>query len=271
MKIFIIGIVGLGTVGSGVYKLLKKKAALIKHKTGISIRIKAVCEKNARMCKKIGVSRNEIVSSYRELVRDPHIHCVVELIGGTTVAKNIILESLKYGKDVVTANKALLAEEGKSLFHAMHTFKRQIFFEASVGGGIPIIKGLREALISNRVHAILGIINGTSNYILTKMAQQKMSFSEALRIAKEKGYAEANPSFDIDGIDSAHKITILAELAFGKKINFREVSCEGIRKIEQGDIAFAEQLGYVVKLLAIACSADTASARSYLGKCECLI
>ena len=252
MKTFNIGIVGLGTVGGGVYKLIKRKAALIKHKTGISLQVKAVYDKRPQVYKKIGISKKEIAPSYRDILCNPAIHCVVELIGGAAVAKKIIIEAFKRGKDVVTANKALLAEEGKSIFDIVHRFKRQICFEASVGGGIPIVKGLTEALISNRVHTILSIINGTCNYILTRMAKDKMSFTDALFIAQEKGYAEANPSFDIDGIDSAHKITLLAELAFGNRIDFREVSCEGISKIQQGDIAFAEQLGYVVKLLAIA-------------------
>ncbi|MBU1863323.1 MAG: homoserine dehydrogenase [Candidatus Omnitrophica bacterium] len=252
MEVYNIGIVGVGTVGSGVYKQLKRKASILKKKTGISIHIKAVCDKDTKAVRKAGVLKRECVPSYRDMIKDPEINCIVELIGGTSIAKNIILEAFKKGKDVVTANKALLAEEGSDVFKAARKLNRQIFFEASVGGGIPIIKGLTESLVSNRIIRILSIINGTCNYILTRMTHDGMSFEKALAIAKAKGYAEANPSLDIDGIDAAHKITILAELAFRKKINFKEVSCEGISGIKEWDISFADQLGYVVKLLAIA-------------------
>jgi homoserine dehydrogenase len=201
---------------------------------------------------KLDISADLFTSDYKAIIKNPSIHCVVELIGGTKIAKKIIIESLEAGKDVVTANKALLAEEGKALFAAVQRTGRNIYFEASVGGGIPIIKGLRESLVTNRVSTVLSIINGTCNYILSKMTHDGMGFKEALSIAQEKGYAEADPTLDIEGIDAAHKITLLAELAFGKKIDFHSVSCEGISRITSGDIAFADQLGYVVKLLAIA-------------------
>jgi len=251
MKKFTIGMIGLGTVGSGVYKQLKRKISLLKQRSGIAIYVKSVCDTNKKVLNRLGVPQRNIVSSYRDIIKDPDINCVVELVGGTAVARRIIIEALKNGKDVVTANKALLAEQGKPIFDTARRYGRQLFFEASVGGGIPIIKGLQEALISNRISALFCIINGTCNYILTRMAHDHMSFTEALRIAQEKGYAEANASLDIDGIDAAHKITILAELAFGRKVNFKDVSCEGIAKIQLGDIVYADQLGYVVKLLAI--------------------
>lgn len=252
MKKISVGIIGLGTVGGGVYKQLKKKRALIKKRAGISVSVKAVCDKNTKALKACGATKKEIVASYTAIIKDPSINCVVELVGGKTIAKKIILESLQNGKDVVTANKALLAEEGEQIFKTAHQYGRQIFYEASIGGGIPIVKSMRESFVSNNVSTVLSIINGTCNYILTQMSKEGMSFKDALALAQSKGYAEADPSFDIDGIDAAHKITLLAQLAFGKKVRFKDVSCEGITKIQQGDIAFADQLGYVVKLLAIA-------------------
>jgi len=252
MKDYKIGVIGLGTVGGGVYKQIKKKAALIKQRSGVRISVKSVCDKDKKALKAAGVQASEVVLDYKKILKDPDIACVVELIGGTKLAKKIIIEAMNNGKDVVTANKALLAEEGQDIFDAAQKTGRSIFYEASVGGGIPIIKGLSESLISNRVHTILSIINGTCNYILSQMTLEKMDFKEALRIAQEKGYAEADPTLDIEGIDAAHKIALMAQLAFGKKVNFSDISCEGISKIQLGDIAFAEQLGYVVKLLAIA-------------------
>jgi homoserine dehydrogenase len=252
MKSFNVGIIGLGTVGGGVYKQLRKKSALITKRTGLTIRIKALCDTNKKAVAKLGIKPQLFVTDYRSVLEDPTIDCIVELVGGVRIAKKIIIEALAAGKDVVTANKALLAEHGQDIFKAARKNGRNIYFEASVAGGIPIIKGLRESLVSNQVSTILSIINGTCNYILTKMTRDGMGFDEALKRAQDEGFAEADPTLDIEGIDAAHKLTLLAELAFGKKVAFKKVSCEGITKITRGDIIFAEQLGYVVKLLAIA-------------------
>ena len=176
----------------------------------------------------------------------------MELIGGTQAARKLILEALKNGKDVVTANKALLAEHGEEIFEAAEKNGRQVFFEASVGGGIPVIKTLREGLVANRIDSIYSIINGTSNYILSKMSEGKLDFREALRLAQRKGYAESDPALDIEGVDAAHKLAILARLAFNGRFPFGKIHCEGISQIRNEDIAFAEEFGYRIKLLAIA-------------------
>jgi len=180
------------------------------------------------------------------------VDVVVELIGGTQTARRLVIEALANGKDVVTANKALLAEHGDEIFEVASKNGKQVLFEASVGGGIPIIKTLSEGLVANRIDSIYSIINGTSNYILSEMSERKLDFKEALRLAQEKGYAEANPTLDIEGVDSAHKLAILVRLAFGGRVSFREVYSEGISRIRNEDIAFAEEMGYRIKLLAIA-------------------
>jgi homoserine dehydrogenase len=198
------------------------------------------------------VPKGLAVKDLGRIINDPKIDCIVELIGGKGIAKKLILEAFKNGKDVVTANKALLAECGAEVFATAKKYERQIYFEASVGGGIPIIKTLRESLVSNQISSILSIINGTANYILTRMSIDKMDFKEALKLAQQKGYAEADPTFDVEGIDSAHKITILSEIAFGKSVPLKEVYCQGIAHIDQADIEYADEVGYVIKLLAIA-------------------
>ncbi|MBN1492699.1 MAG: homoserine dehydrogenase [Candidatus Omnitrophica bacterium] len=252
MKTFNVAIVGLGTVGSGVYKILKQKASLLAHRAGVRIRLVAACDNDAKKRRALNLSRSIAVRDLRQVVNDPKIDCIVELIGGKGIAKKLILDAFKNGKDVVTANKALLAECGKEVFAAAKRSDRQIYFEASVGGGIPVIKSLRESLVSNDISSILSIINGTANYILTRMSIDKMDFKQALKLAQHKGYAEADPSFDIEGIDSAHKITILSEIAFGKSVSLKEVYCQGITHIDEADIEFADEVGYVIKLLAIA-------------------
>jgi len=185
------------------------------------------------------------------VVRDPGIDCVIELIGGIQPAKQFVLTALRCGKDVVTANKALIAEHGKEIFALAEKCGKKVFYEASVGGGIPVIKALREGLIANGIESIFGIINGTSNYILTRMSSDGLDFETALQLAQKEGYAERNPGFDVDGIDSAHKLAILATLAFREPVSFSQIGCEGIRTIEKSDIDFAAQFGYVIKLLAI--------------------
>lgn len=252
MKRFHVGIVGLGTVGGGVYKILKNKSVMLARRSGVSVKLAAVCDTNEKALAALRVPQKMIVADYRAMLCDENIDCIVELVGGKTFAKTLILEAFKQGKDVVTANKALLAEYGDEIYAVAQKYGRQIYFEASVGGGIPVIKTLRESLISNKVTSILSIINGTANYILSKMTYEHMDFRTALQLAQEKGYAEADPTFDIEGIDSAHKITILGQLAFEKNIKFKEVYCKGITQIQQCDIAFADEVGYVIKLLAIA-------------------
>ena len=186
------------------------------------------------------------------VIRDPSIDVVVELVGGTADARHFVLEALRQNKHVVTANKALLAEHGDEIFDLANRKKRWVFFEASVGGGIPVIKALREGLVANRIDSIHSIINGTSNFILTQMTQQKQDFKVALAGAQKKGYAEADPTFDIEGTDAAHKLAILARFAFGGKVCFKDIYCEGISSIRGEDISFAEEFGYRIKLLAIA-------------------
>ncbi len=247
-----IGIVGLGTVGGGVYTQILKKSSLIRKRRGVSLNVKYVCDKSGKVLKDLNVPKDKIAKSYTDILSDSEVDIVVELVGGCGIAKKMVLDSLSAGKDVVTANKALLSECGDEIFGAAEKYGRKIMFEAAVGGGIPVIKSVREALVANNVRAIFSIINGTCNYILSKMARDNIPFDTALKIAQEKGYAEADPTLDIEGIDSAHKITLLAELAWGKRVRFGDISCEGISKIQQGDIAFASQLGYVIKLLALA-------------------
>ena len=252
MKKFRVALVGLGTVGSGVYKILTHKAGLVKRRAGIAVELAAACDQDRRAFRRLTVPKKQTVLQYKKLLADSQIDCIVELIGGKGVARTLILDALKKGKDVVTANKALLAEHGDELFAAAKKYGRQIYFEASVGGGIPIIKTLRESLVGNRITSIFSIINGTANYILSKMTAEKMGFHDALRLAQEKGYAEADPTFDVEGTDSAHKIAIMAQLAFEKRFSLKDIPCNGISRIQPCDIAFADEVGYVIKLLAIA-------------------
>ncbi len=252
MKKIKIGLLGLGQIGSGVYRILTRKKSRLEKKVGISFEIKKIAVRNLKKKRSVRVDRKILTRDSSKTVRNGQIDCVVELIGGIRPAKDLILQALRSGKDVVTANKALLAECGEEIFKASAKYKRQVFFEASVGGGIPVIKALREGLVGNEIQSVLGIINGTSNYILTRMTQDKLEFGEALRLAQREGYAERNPKLDVDGIDSAHKLAILASLAFDEPVRFRDITCEGISRIDQNDITFTGQFGYVIKLLAIA-------------------
>ncbi len=251
MRTIRIGLLGLGQIGSGVYSLLKRKGKALARQAGARFEITGVAVRHPKKRRGVGL-RKTILARAESLVRDPQIDVIVELIGGIQPAKRLVLEALRNGKDVVTANKALLAEEGEEIFSLVQKLGRRVFFEASVGGGIPIIKTLREGLVANRIDSIYSIINGTSNYILSKMSEEKLDFNEALRLAQEKGFAEANPALDIDGTDSAHKLAILVRLAFGGRAPFKEVYSEGIARIRNEDIAFAEEFGYRIKLLAIA-------------------
>ena len=251
MKQVGVGIIGFGTVGTGTAKILLSKKELIKKRTGIELILKKVADKDLERPREITLPEGVLIPDAGELINDPEINIVVELVGGTTIAKEFIMEALKKGKHVVTANKALLAEEGNEIFNLAKEKGLQIGFEASVGGGIPIIKVMKEGLVANKMLAIYGIINGTTNFILTKMTNEGIDFQDALREAQQLGYAEANPTLDIEGIDSAHKITILASLSYGIPLSFNKVYCEGITKITAQDIAFAKEFGYKIKLLAI--------------------
>ncbi len=245
-----VGIVGCGVVGTGVVALLLKNSELIYKKTGIRLRLSKVADKDWEKKREVEVPKELRTTDYREVLENSHV--VVELVGGKTFAKNLILEALSEGKHVVTANKHLLAEEGREIFELASKKGLFVGFEASVGGGIPLIKALREGLVGNRITSIHGILNGTTNFILTKMLEEDEEFETALEEAKRLGYAEADPSLDIDGWDSAHKIAILSMIAFGKYLPFSDVYVEGIRNVHLLDVELGKELGYTLKLLAIA-------------------
>jgi homoserine dehydrogenase len=249
MKTIHVGILGLGTVGSGVAKILTEQSALLDKRVGAPLRIRRIAEPGTP---RIAVDRALLTRDAADVLNDPQVDIVVELIGGTTVAKTLCLEALNKGKHVVTANKALLAEQGLAIYQAAAANKVDLGFEASVCGAIPIIRSLREGLVANHILSIMGIVNGTTNFILSKMAETGAPFAEVLAEAQAKGYAEANPTLDVDGFDAAHKLQILASLAYGGYVPFADIHIEGIRKVEAADIAFARELGCRIKLLAIA-------------------
>lgn len=246
----IVGMAGFGTVGSSVYQVLKRNAALIHTRAGKQIEIKrVVCRKTDKVI--LQTQGNVIASNdLNSIIDDPSISVVIEVMGGIEPAKTFILNALKNGKDVITANKALLATHGDEIFTEARKQNRSVFFEASVAGGIPVIKALREGLAGNQISKISGILNGTCNYISSAMHKTPLSFAEALKNAQQLGYAEADPTFDIEGLDTGHKLSILTSLAFGVPFHFDITAVEGIKGISSLDIRFAQQLGFVVKLLA---------------------
>ena len=246
----IVGMAGFGTVGSSVYQVLKRNAALIHARAGKQIEIKrVVCRKTDKVI--LQTQGNVIASNdLNSIIDDPSISVVIEVMGGIEPAKTFILNALKNGKDVITANKALLATHGDEIFEEARKQNRSVFFEASVAGGIPVIKALREGLAGNQISEISGILNGTCNYILSAMHKTPLSFAEALKNAQQLGYAEADPTFDIEGLDTGHKLSILTSLAFGVPFHFDITAVEGIKGISSLDIQFAQKLGFVVKLLA---------------------
>jgi len=251
MKPIEVGLLGAGTVGGGTWDVLQRNAGEIRRRAGRAIRIARVADKDLKKARRLVEGKAKVSGNAWEVVRSPDIEIVVELIGGTGIAKDLVLEAIANGKHVVTANKALLAKHGNRIFAAAQKKGVMVAFEASVGGGIPIIKALREGLAANRIEWIAGIINGTSNFILSEMRDKGLAFSTALADAQAKGYAEADPTFDIEGIDAAHKLTILSALAFGIPMQFRQAYTEGISKLTQQDIGYAEELGYRIKLLGI--------------------
>ena len=245
-----VGLIGFGTVGSGLAEVLLQQAQRLRRKTGMSIRLHRVADTRLASLPD-HFSQVELVRDAALVYGDPEIDIVVELIGGIEPAKTFILKAIEHGKHVVTANKALISQHGMEIFAAAAEKNVEVGFEASVGGGIPVIKALKEGLVANRILAIMGIMNGTANYILNRMTDYGMAFDEVLREAQAKGFAEADPTYDVEGIDTAHKLVILMTMAYGMKVRLADVSIEGISRIEPIDIAFAREFGYRIKLLAI--------------------
>ncbi len=248
-----VGLIGLGTVGSGVAKMLLGRKEFLARRAGIPLVLKRICVRRMQKSRSFHVEPRLLTSSPDAVLGDPDIHVVVELIGGIHPAKEIVLKALKAGKQVVTANKALLAHHGSELFQEAARRKADLYFEASVAAGIPIIKSVREGLIGNDLEVLYGILNGTTNFILTEMARgDGRSFESALKEAQERGYAERNPSLDLKGVDTAHKLAILALLSFGKPVRPEEIYVEGIQGITANDVRYAHDFGYTIKLLGIA-------------------
>jgi homoserine dehydrogenase len=242
---------GIGTVGSGTFTVLARNAEEISRRAGRPINISVVADKNIELAKTVTRGTCRVTDDAFSVVNDPAVDIVIELIGGTGVAKELVLKAINNGKHVVTANKALLAVHGNEIFAAAQQMRVMVAFEAAVAGGIPIIKAVREGLAANRIEWIAGIINGTTNFILSEMRDKGLSFADVLKEAQRLGYAESDPTFDIEGVDAAHKITILAAIAFGIPMQFDKAYIEGISKLDATDIRYAEQLGYRIKLLGI--------------------
>ncbi len=252
MQTIQVGLIGLGNVGGGVATILAQQAELITQRLGARLMLKRVARRHPEHPIDVPLSANQVTGDALAVIHDPEIDIVVELMGGYEPARTYLLEALRAGKHVVTANKALLAEHGQELFEAAAAAGRDIGFEASVGGGIPVIRTIKEGFVANRFDAIASIINGTCNYILSQMSDEDLDFAEALKEAQALGYAEADPHFDIAGIDAAQKIALLASLAFGSWVPHQQVYTEGIDGLSRQDIAYARELGYRIKLLALA-------------------
>lgn len=246
-----IGVVGAGTVGGGVVKIFNKQGLFFNTKIGLSVHLKRIVDINTSLFEQLPIGDALCTDNVDDIINDPDIQIVVELIGGISIARTFVLRALKAGKHVVTANKALVAEYGPEIFQTAEACGVSVYFEGSVGGGMPTIKTMRESVIGNEIFSVETIINGTCNFILTQMTQHGYTFDAALKSAQEKGFAEADPSFDIRGIDTAHKLAIIASLLYGGYVPYRKIYCEGITHITAEDIAFAQSLGYCVKLLGI--------------------
>ena len=247
-----VGVVGFGTVGTGVVKILLDNGGLIRRRVGVPIELVRVADLDVARDRGITLPPGVLVNDARQVLSDPDVDIVVELVGGYDFAKRLILDAIAAGKTVVTANKALLALHGEEIFAAASRKGIDVGFEASVGGGIPVIHALKEGLAANAIQSIYGIINGTSNYILSRMTNEGNGFAETLVEAQKAGYAEADPTFDVAGTDSAHKLAILVNLGFGTPVNFKDLYTEGITHITEHDIAYAKEFGYTIKLLGIA-------------------
>lgn len=250
-KMINVGLLGCGTVGGGVWKVLNTNRDIIKKRVGIEIDISKVLEMDFAKAAGAGVPAERLTDKADDVLLDPDIDIIVEVIGGTTIAAEFIKKALKSGKSVVTANKDLMAQGGRELYQIADEKGVDLLFEASVGGGIPIIRPLKECLAANRVEAIYGIVNGTTNYMLTKMSAKGCSYDDVLAEAQEKGYAESDPTSDVEGYDSARKLAILSSIAFNTRVSFQDVYVEGIARITARDIMYARELNYAVKLLAI--------------------
>jgi homoserine dehydrogenase len=257
-----VGIIGFGTVGTGVARILLDNASLIRRRLGVPITLVGVADLDVTRDRGIKLPAGLMTPNCNEILDNPRVDVVVELIGGYDAAKRVLLDAMASGKQVVTANKALLAVHGEEIFAAASRYGVDIGFEASVGGGIPIVRALTEGLAADHIQSIYGIINGTSNYILSRMTSEGQRFETVLEVAKRAGYAEADPAFDVAGTDSAHKLTIMVSLAYGTPVNFKEVYTEGITRLTPLDIAYAKEFGFTIKLLAIAkCSEGEIEAR----------
>ncbi len=251
MKPINVGLLGIGTVGGGTFTVLARNEAEITRRAGRPIRISVVADKNLELARQVTQGKVRLTDDAFAVVADPEVDIIVELIGGCGVARELVMKAIENGKHVVTANKALLAKHGNEIFAAAQKKGVMVAFEAAVAGGIPIIKALREGLTANRIQWIAGIINGTTNFILSEMRDKGLPFAAVLKEAQQLGYAEADPTFDIEGVDAAHKLTIMSAIAFGIPMQFDKAYVEGISKLEADDIKYAEQLGYRIKLLGI--------------------
>ncbi|MBL8364528.1 MAG: homoserine dehydrogenase [Comamonas sp.] len=256
MKPIQVGLLGIGTVGSGVFNVLRRNQEEIRRRAGRGIEIAMVADLDVERARSVVGEGVQVVNDARAVIANPDIDIVIELIGGYGIAKALVLEAIAAGKHVVTANKALLAVHGTEIFSAASAKGVMVAFEAAVAGGIPIIKALREGLTANRIQWIAGIINGTTNFILSEMRDKGLDFDVVLKEAQRLGYAEADPTFDIEGVDAAHKATIMSAIAFGIPVQFDKAYVEGITKLGAADIKYAEQLGYRIKLLGITKRAD---------------
>jgi len=252
MKEIKVGLIGFGTVGSGVGRILEKNSKLIEKRMGAKLTLKRIADIDLKTDRGVKLKPGVLTRRAEDVIKDPEIDIVMELMGGIEPAKTFILNAIRNKKHIVTANKALLALHGDEIFREAHRHGVDVNFEASVGGGIPLIRSIKEGLVANRIHSIFGILNGTSNYILSKMTDEGRNFKEVLKEAQEKGYAEADPTYDIEGIDAAHKLAILVRLAFGTPFQFKEIFIGGMSKITPLDIQFGREFGYRIKLLAIA-------------------
>ena len=251
MKPIQVGLIGIGTVGGGVFEVLRRNQEEIKRRAGRGIEVTMVSRRDQAKARAMVGEDAKVVADPRDIIRNPDIDIVVELIGGYTLARELVLEAIAAGKHVVTANKALLAVHGTEIFQAAHDKGVMVAFEAAVAGGIPIIKALREGLTANQIQWVAGIINGTTNFILSEMRDKGLDFEVVLKEAQRLGYAEADPTFDIEGVDAAHKATIMSAIAFGIPVQFDKAYVEGITQLGAADIKYAEQLGYRIKLLGI--------------------